>query len=807
MKSLKRASASIAAVSLLAGMIVAVPSTAQAATSRSSSRVLRWSSASTWGGNVPGPGANVRIPSGSKVLLDVSPPELDGLQIDGTLTFARKNLELRSDWIIVHGALKVGTAKRPFRQRAVITLTGNDPAQNVMDMGTKMIGVMGGSLDLHGRRRAGWTQLGSNAASGSRTLTLKRRMPWQRGDRIVVASSDYRPEHAEQRTITSMSGRKVTLDEPLEYQHWGRLQRFGGRVLDERTEVGLLSRNVVVRGDDSSMATRFGGHIMVMEGGEARISDVELTRMGQFKRMRRYPVHFHMDGTASGSYVRRASIHQTYNRCVTVHGTRRLRVLSNVCYDNLGHSYFLEDGGETDNVLKNNLGVWTREVEDGLLESDERPATFWITNPDNVIEGNVAAGSEGHGFWYALPEHPTGPSSTSRIWPQRTPLKLFTNNVTHSNDDTGLMVDDGPDENGDISGSTWYDPRRNPADEDSAPVVARFDRLTAYMNRNRAVWLRGDNHVVTRARFGDNAAGATFASEDSYLKNSLVVGETANKGNPESWENTGPGGRMMPAYWEPEHPIVGFEFYDGTVGVSDTYFAGFKPNAMRESGALSYLAPNAFTISPRNFASNLSFANDAKRVYLAPPERGMDGDMSKLFVDRDGSVTGRKNARVVIDNPFLLDDTCNQRGAWGAWVCGANEYATLWVEVSNPSAIEPLKIHRPDATQTLVGCCSGGDKAITTILPQRTYELEFSQAPTRTELILWNSGRTDVTLKMKTPATTKVIRWDDPLPGSASLQGLANKDDSSWFYDHTTGYLHVRVVSDDDWSEVEVVRS
>lgn len=60
------------------------------------------------------------------------------------------------------------------------------------------------------------------------------------------------------------------------------------------------------------------------------------------------------------------------------------------------------------------------------------------------------------------------------------------------------------------------------------PVVARFDKLTAFMNRNRGVWLRGADHVVTGARLADNQAGATFASETSYLKRSLVVGESGN---------------------------------------------------------------------------------------------------------------------------------------------------------------------------------------------------------------------------------------------------------------------------------------
>jgi hypothetical protein len=57
--------------------------------------------------------------------MDESTPALSGLQVDGTLTFARKNLNLTSDWLVVHGTFRIGTVKKPFAQDAVITLTGN----------------------------------------------------------------------------------------------------------------------------------------------------------------------------------------------------------------------------------------------------------------------------------------------------------------------------------------------------------------------------------------------------------------------------------------------------------------------------------------------------------------------------------------------------------------------------------------------------------------------------------------------------------------------------------------------------------
>ena len=45
----------------------------------------------------------------------------------------------------------------------------------------------------------------------------------------------------------------------------------------------------------------------------------------------------------------------------------------------MGHTYFLEDGIETKNVITGNLGANTRESF-GMLTVDQTPATYWITN-------------------------------------------------------------------------------------------------------------------------------------------------------------------------------------------------------------------------------------------------------------------------------------------------------------------------------------------------------------------------------------------------------------------------------------------
>jgi hypothetical protein len=79
----------------------------------------RWSDGASWpGGVVPAAGANVTIPAGTAILLDVSPPPLKTLVIRGALEFDRRDLALTAERIEVAGTLRVGTEASPFMERA-----------------------------------------------------------------------------------------------------------------------------------------------------------------------------------------------------------------------------------------------------------------------------------------------------------------------------------------------------------------------------------------------------------------------------------------------------------------------------------------------------------------------------------------------------------------------------------------------------------------------------------------------------------------------------------------------------------------
>ena len=174
-----------------------------------------------------------------------------------------------------------------------------------------------------------------------------------------------------------------------------------------RAEVGLVTRNVVIQGDDNSDSQLLGVHTAIMEvrsggfvqrtkraclqsrmppvvqGGIFHMENAEIRRCGQGFLLGRYCTHFvslcsglccvtlhklhewrtllivlpphrplqHEAGLQEQSYVRFNSIHHSYQRATTVHDTDRATVKHNFAYRIHGHSIFVEDGNEQWNVI------------------------------------------------------------------------------------------------------------------------------------------------------------------------------------------------------------------------------------------------------------------------------------------------------------------------------------------------------------------------------------------------------------------------------------------------------------------------
>src|SRR5690606_16371309 len=186
-----------------------------------------WSDAASWpNGKVPAAGDAVTIARDQEIVLDVTPPQLRSLTIDGKLSFAEdRDLELATEWIYLRrrGELEIGTEARPHTRQATITLTNNVPDENINTMGDRGILIMGGTLDLHGNRANSWTKLAKTAQAGTHTIEVLDAGGWRKGDEIVLASTDFDARQAEKRTVSAISGNTITLDRPLEYMHFGEI--------------------------------------------------------------------------------------------------------------------------------------------------------------------------------------------------------------------------------------------------------------------------------------------------------------------------------------------------------------------------------------------------------------------------------------------------------------------------------------------------------------------------------------------------------------------------------------------------------
>ena len=674
-----------------------------------------WSDPKSWpDGHAPREGEAVTIGRDKEIVLDVSPPSLRSLTIDGKLSFSDdRDLELKTEWIYLQGGeLDIGSEARPHTRKATITLTDTVPDENINTMGDRGILLLQGTLSLHGSAKNAWTKLAATAKAGSTRIEVLDASGWRKGDVIALASTDYDSTQTEKRTIAAISGNAITLDQPLQYMHFGRIT-FG---VDERGEVGLLTRNIRIQASDDAERAYFGGHIMAMAGSRMYVSGVELNRMGQNMHLARYPIHWHIEGDGKGQYIENSSIHDTYSRCVTVHGTNNLRIQNNVTYNTVGHCYFMEDAVETGNQFIHNLGMMTKchpdgkpcvptnlgptgaqasgkyfdtagqEAKDILLPSDNTASTFWITNPDNVFRDNVAAGSESTGFWFAFPVNPTGAflatDGKATVWPRRTPVREFKGNTAHSNFD-GFISDRGPRPDGQFRTGAHV-ALADPTDANSAQVDTLVEDFTAYKNRNGGVWTRGEMDTFRGLKSADNAIGYTHATAllgrsayTSRVVDSLFVGETENVGNPRTASEKAYG-RSLPEPALADFPIRGYEFYDYRHELENVSFVNYQDNATRKTGAISYLLFTSFGASTNNTIQRAKFTN-AKPVYFPPitPRWSNDNDGSggyktAVFQDLDGTVTGSRNAFVLINdanNGIAIDDACEIRPTWNAAVC------------------------------------------------------------------------------------------------------------------------------------------
>ena len=141
----------------------------------------------------------------------------------------------------------------------------------------------------------------------------------------------------------------------------------------------------------------------ILRNSSVSVDNIEMRRLGQATRIARYPVHWHLAADVRGSSLTNVSIRDSYQRCVTQHGTWSATVEGTVCYSTYGHAFYFEDGIEHNNTWRNNLVVQVRRGPMVCTDHQAGPSGFWITNPNNTLEDNLAVDVGSHeggiGYW------------------------------------------------------------------------------------------------------------------------------------------------------------------------------------------------------------------------------------------------------------------------------------------------------------------------------------------------------------------------------------------------------------------------
>lgn len=439
-----------------------------------------WSDPKIWKpARVPKQNDRVLITRGHRVVYDVKSEQVIRLlQIVGTLSFARdRDTELNVGVMKVqnsdhctesgfacdfHGvndvgeptalpggqipALEVGTPENPIpaKHTARIRLHYLE-GMNKDD--APALACCSARMDLHGSPlNPTWVKLGATAKAGEKVVTLSKTPEgWHVGDEVIVTSSKHvdnfrsyrgsKNSQTEERKIVRIDGDKVTLDQPLKYEHTGEG--------DFRSEIANLSRNVIIESADPKGVR---GHTVYHRFSRGSVSYARFAHLGKEGVLGRYSLHFHLvDNTMRGSSVIGASIVDSHNRWVTIHGTNYLLVRDCIGYQSVGHGYFLEDATEINNVLDHNLGVQAysgKRLPKQVLPFDPNDgAAFWWSNGRNTIVRNVACENDQYGYRYDIQRRSnfnsnlkvqTSAGDLKTVDVRTIPIYRFEDNETHS---------------------------------------------------------------------------------------------------------------------------------------------------------------------------------------------------------------------------------------------------------------------------------------------------------------------------------------------------------------------------------------
>ncbi len=706
-----------------------------------------WFEADVWpNGQRPTLNDDVVIPAGMDIVM-AGTIRARKIEVSGVLRAvnwqpdgAWIELQTKAIHVLNGGVFEIGTEQQHYQADCIITLVGSNPSEELCPaMGSKFIGAMpGGTIRMHGAPTTSWVKIGSPAAAGNNTLNLSKVVNWKVGDKIVISSNRYNHEEVEEKTITAVStnGQQITLDSPLTYPRLGKIETYSrntdGRSwqVDMRAEVGLLSKNITIQGDESSVSNGFGGHIMSMNNSVMNASNIELFRMGQKSKIGRYPWHWHLLGDlGNGQYLKNSSVHKSFNRAIVIHGTWGALVDNNVAYDHIGHGIMLEDGSEINNTISNNLALITRRPatkEEAITPSDfepfddlqsAAPSTYWITNPNNSFINNVAAGSIGTAFWFAFPTSPTGASANdprfSGMQPHTEQLGVFDGNTSHSNR-SGLDINDRLDANHALIGNGAWSVSNQ---QTLRNHTAFANRVGFYSGIGRADF---EQIKLENFRYAENEIHLMLATRNTFENSIFIARTNADLLN---------GGSTM-----------FYNSYDGAGRIYNCHFIDWDKSGntfTRTNGAAEKRSDHIFQGITSNHTTslNIPFVPGSFRAPLNTIEGGCGQTFGDFIYDRDGSLTGKAQHTIAPNADLYRTGAETDIPTWETMILSPHKYVHT-VSFNNVPTLVYRKNRDGQVKGLLFSQCNLGPLSQFHLMVNRTYIPEqehhflFSSLPT-----------------------------------------------------------------------------
>uniref|UniRef100_A0A7S3XP84 G8 domain-containing protein n=1 Tax=Heterosigma akashiwo TaxID=2829 RepID=A0A7S3XP84_HETAK len=632
----------------------------------------------------------------------------------------------------VWGILEVGTEKAPFESNFELVLHGGRTSPSlVVDnehfLSNKVLAVLGQATMFGSPVMPSWTKLASTAFAGNKTIYLTDHTLWKPGDKITITPTDYDTTQLETMTIISVAdgGKTLELDTPLEYNHQAEVIEIDGAALEFAAAVGLLTRNVKVRGAFQEGEPGYGGSLYVV--------DAEVSGVGQWVgNVDLHNVEFQDTGKALSEHAsitfEYAYEHEFAHAPSTIAGCAlsnssnygiRLKGVENVVIQNntLHHTYrsCIDIDGYSDNaIITGNLIAGALFSEDDPDEYILPRAGIQTESEVGTIQGNVIGGAFDSGIIFYPSECGSSSVSSNEVHSAKVgAFILFAEGCREVRDFTAWKISDVGVLSVDQTASELQLSGMVIADSHIGMSLNFYPGGASGTNDEIEIHLSSSHFIGTstlsscdasldcRASTMDDNLGLECGSllgGENIRRVGIMTPQFTDRGKTCHFEADCefPSGRpinmisrecSMP--WEHRYGM-GMGVRKGIFNMSDVTFFGFKGKNGSDCDMNSVAIinnPSQIDYTPAFHANGitwietpedgkflLNLKNEFTDFYEVMQLTYSDGIDMIVFYDEDGTLLGNGAGSTLTTNLLLAagDPYCSNQADWGAYKCNPN---------------------------------------------------------------------------------------------------------------------------------------